>query len=137
MTDTFWTYTILESFCGYRWMTKKEYELYKIDTTTSKTKIKTKKTSKKIYNSRYTPPSKRPAWCRKHNKGRTPQFRCLSDDKTEKKCPFYTFTEADKPDYKVLEEGMNKYYKKLEDKIDDSRNRPGTKRRNSSNRRKD
>ena len=80
----------------------------------SKKKWKTveHRTNKKetLENKSYIPKSKRPKWCREHNKKRLPKFKCFCDDK-DKKCLFFAFCDADKKDYTLFGKAYDKEYK--------------------------
>jgi len=58
--------------------------------------------SKVMINNNYIPKSNRPKWCRNNNKEFIPQFRCMCFGKNNIRCPFFSFTNADKKDYKIF-----------------------------------
>jgi hypothetical protein len=84
-----WNHVILEAYCCYSWASKKKHTFYGEGSIEPMIRE----------NEDYIPKSKRPAWCKKHNKKLCPQFKCLSP-----KCPFFAFCEADKKDRRVMGE---------------------------------
>lgn len=52
---------------------------------------------------------KRPSWCRKENRKRIPQFRCLYD-RNNKRCPFFAMVNVTKKEYKMFFEGWEKMF---------------------------
>ena len=105
-----WTHSIIENFCMFRSMSKKEWKCYPIELKDWK-KGERNKTKVSIHqNKNYIPPSERPKWCIKQNKELIPQFRCLCHG--GKQCPFFAYTNADKKEYKLF----NKVYNDMIDK---------------------
>ena len=89
-----WTHIILEGFCLYGSMSKKKWKGFKYDDV--KDIVDGKKGEEVItVNKDYVMKTKRPAWCKKDNKKRIPQYRCF-------KCPFFAFTNAERKVYEML-----------------------------------
>jgi hypothetical protein len=96
-----WTYTILENYCCFSWMSKAEHEC--LD----------EKGKTEVYkNKSFLLPKLRPKWCVKHNRKRLPSFKCMSYGKNDEKCPFFGYCEAGKKEYRVLEKGMREEWSK-------------------------
>ena len=91
MTMSSWSHIILEAYCMFSSMSKKQWKTYAY----KDKPLEGKPTIKTIKNENYIPKKERPNWCKKQNKERTPQYRCLS-------CPFFAYTNAEKKDYKQL-----------------------------------
>lgn len=90
-----WSTIKLEGYCMYRYLSEKKHVYYSLKPG-NKFKID-KKSAKTEKNEGYVPPSKRPKWCIKRNKGRIPRFECLAGfEKEEGKCPFFAYCEGDR-----------------------------------------
>jgi len=97
-----WSHVILEGYCTYSFNSKKYWLGYvcdKLDDIINKKNLKTTKTK----NKNYIPKSKRPAWCKKSNKKRVPQYKCLECD-----CPFFGYCNAEEKDYALFDEAFEK-----------------------------
>ena len=80
-----WTHIQLEGHCCYSFMSKKSWKCSDMETG-----------EKTVHdNPEYISRSKRPEWCKKENKKRLPQFKCMCDDR----CPFFGFTDCTKKEY--------------------------------------
>jgi len=88
-----WTYSILENFCMFNFLSKENSILIDLETK--------KKIIKK--NNGFISPDKRPSWCKKTNKKLVPSIKCFRNE-----CPFYAYAEAEKKCYKILGKGMKK-----------------------------
>ncbi len=96
-----WTHLIIEAYCCYSYSHKKKGTYY--DGYGNKI-IK----DNPCYN-----PSKRPLWCRNRNKtGKDlcPEFRCHSNGKNSKMCPFFGYTDANKKEYEMFFTELRKKY---------------------------
>lgn len=100
-----WREIVLEAFCLYNCMTRKVYKAYpaKDELRSKENPLGIDKKDVQTYkNDGYIPASKRPYWCRKHNKERVPEFRCLCDGDWDKRCPFFAGCDADPKIYKQM-----------------------------------
>lgn len=91
-----WTHIHLEAYCTLEYDNKKEFHSVGLDG----------KKYKVMKNKNYIPANKRPSWCKKQNKKRIPQYRCLV-----LKCPFFAYCNSDVKDYKIFDKAYNKEYK--------------------------
>jgi len=82
-----WVHVHLEAFCLYESLRKKGWHLYRLNDDGTTEKSTYMKNPDCIHH------SKRPMWCRKKNKERTPCYRCLESD-----CPFLGYIEAEEDD---------------------------------------
>ncbi len=97
-----WTHIHLEAYCMFSSASKKKWKTVEWET----------KREHIIENKNYIPKTKRPNWCKKQNKKRIPQYRCLSLN-----CPFLAYCNSDKKDYKLFDGAYDKKYKKGKKKI--------------------
>ncbi len=97
-----WNHIIVEGYCLFRSLSRKKWKTVPLDGR-RKTII--------MENKNYIPKIKRPEWCRKRNRKRVPQFRCLCD-KNDKRCPFFAMTETSKKEYKMFFKEWNKMISK-------------------------
>jgi hypothetical protein len=88
-----WTHIVIEGYCLYSHLSEKKTTYHEVDQSTFKSTNK----KRTIINKDYIPKRKRPLWCVSSNKKFTPQFNCLSNpnSKTDSKCPFFGYCEAD------------------------------------------
>ena len=56
---------------------------------------------------------KRPKWCKKKNRKRIPQFRCLCD-RNDNRCPFFAMVNVTKKEYRIFFEAWEKMIEKNE-----------------------
>lgn len=96
-----WSHIIVEGYCLFRSLSKKDWETIE---------CKTKK-KRMIRNEQYIPKKERPKWCKKKNKKRVPQFRCLCD-KNNDRCPFFGMTNVSKKEYRIFFESWEKMIQK-------------------------
>lgn len=93
-----WTHIHLEAYCMFGSISKKKWKC--VEWNTKKKHI--------IENKNYIPRSKRPNWCKKQNKKRIPQYKCLILN-----CPFFAYCNSDKKDYKIFDEKYGGKYNKV------------------------
>ena len=91
-----WTHIHLEAYCMFSSSSKKKWK-----TVDLKGKINLKE------NKNYIPKNKGPFWCKKQNKKRIPQYRCLVT-----KCPFFANCNAERSDYKLFDKAYTQKYKR-------------------------
>lgn len=91
---------MLEGYCLFNSKSQQLWELHDYDI--KKKRFSSKKSS--MLNPGYVPASKRPNWCKRCNKDKTPNYKCLDGGKDM--CPFFGFCNATTKDY-------NLYYKAL------------------------
>lgn len=91
-----WTHVHLETYCMFDSMNKKKWET--IEWRTNKKHI--------IKNNNYISKIKRPFWCKKKNKKRIPQYKCL-----DLNCPFFAYCNSDKKDYLIFDKAYSAKYK--------------------------
>ena len=91
-----WTHIHLEAYCMFGHASSRRWRTVDLKGNTSIQK-----------NKNYIPKNKRPSWCKKQNKKRIPQYRCLAI-----KCPFFAFCNANKKDYKLFDKAYNEKYKR-------------------------
>lgn len=92
-----WSHIIVEGYCTFGWESKKEWKTIEW------------KTNKKgtIENKHYIPRTERPGWCKKENRKRIPNFRCLCD-RNDNRCPFFAMVNVTKKEYRIFFEGWKK-----------------------------
>ena len=56
-----------------------------------------------IENKNYNSKNKRPNWCKKQNRKKIPQYRCLIS-----KCPFFSFVNSSSKDYRKFDKAFSK-----------------------------
>ena len=101
-----WCHILVEGYCLYKSSSKKSWKTCSLDDA--------KKNSKDIKwsikkNDGYISPSKRPGWCRTHNKKFVPQFYCMCGE-NNKTCLFFSYADCDKKDYVLFDKAWRKKY---------------------------
>ncbi len=87
-----WTHIHLEAYCTFNWATQKEFHPVGLDG----------KKCKVMKNKNYLHATKRPSWCKKKNKRRIPQYKCL-----DSKCSFFAYCNSDIKDYRIFDKAFN------------------------------
>lgn len=103
-----WSHIIVEGYCLFGSLSEKRWEGVPLDGRGKKSIME---------NKNYTPRTKRSKWCKKKNKKRTPQFRCLCD-KNDERCPFFGMVNVSKKEYRIFFEGWEKMVQKENKEMD-------------------
>lgn len=82
-----WTHIHLEAHCFYSFLSRKVWKGSDMETE--------EKTVRD--NPEYISRSERSEWCKKENKKRLPQFKCMCE--RDNVCPFFGFTDCEKKEY--------------------------------------
>jgi hypothetical protein len=93
-----WTHIHLEAYCTFSWATQKEFHPVGLDG----------KKYRVMKNKNYIPANKRPSWCKKRNKKKFPQYKCL-----ESHCPFFCYCNANEKDYRIFDKAYTKNIKRF------------------------
>lgn len=93
-----WANIILEGFCMFKTMSKKYWKLTPISFDGKEPKTEPVQLQ---LNEHYISPNKRLSWCKKYNKERIPNYKCLKDN-----CPFFAYSNGQKKLYNF----MRKFY---------------------------